>query len=373
MKIYWYWPFVRDEELATGEALCAAGHSVYLHTIAGRVTHHQAPDRFTVDASVPAVASKAEGTARWLASRATTYPMRARVRKHAVRRGDFDIAHVIYLNYFTDWLSLPSLSRDTPLVCTVHDVVPHQRRVPERIQRALLARQYQAASTIVVHHPTVGEQLTAEFGVDAARIHFVPWAVPVVPAREFAADRPTFEILMFGTMRRNKGIDVMLDAFRQITDPRFRLTIAGRGFADIEALVAEAGARDPRIRAEIGFISEDRKRELYSGADVVALPYTSFSSQSAVLHDAYAHHVPVVVSEVGALGDSVRHDATGVVIPPNDSQALAGTLIDLEANAVGRSAYGEGAKVVAEARTPAIVADQITRLYNICLNPGAKL
>lgn len=373
MKIYWYWPFVRDEELATGEALCAAGHSVYLHTIAGRVTQRASPDRFTVDASVPAIATKAEGTARWLASRATTYPMRARSRRNTLRRGDFDIAHVIYLNYFTDWLSLPALGRDTPLVCTVHDVVPHQRRVPERIQRALLARQYEAAGTIVVHHPTVGEQLTAEFGVDPARIHFVPWAVPVVQSREFVPERTTFEVVMFGTMRRNKGIDVMLDAFRQITDPNFRLTIAGRGFADIEALVVEAAACDPRIRAEVAFISEDRKRELYSSADVVALPYTSFSSQSAVLHDAYAHHVPVVVSEVGALGDSVRHDATGLVIPPNDSQALAGALIDLQADAVGRSAYAQGAKVVANARTPAIVADQITRLYNICLNSGAKL
>ena len=56
---------------------------------------------------------------------------RALARRRALRAGGFDVAHIIYLNPFTDPLDLASLRRHVPLVSTVHDVVPHHSRVPD--------------------------------------------------------------------------------------------------------------------------------------------------------------------------------------------------------------------------------------------------
>ena len=47
-----------------------------------------------------------------------------------------------------------------------------------------------------------------------------------------------------------------------------------------------------------------------------------------MLADAYAYRVPLLVTDVGALGETVRHDRTGWVVPPNDADALASTLLD---------------------------------------------
>ena len=55
----------------------------------------------------------------------------------------------------------------------------------------------------------------------------------------------------------------------------------------------------------------------------MVLPYTSFGSQSGVLHQALAHARPVVTSDVGALGESVRRWGVGEVVPPGDERALA--------------------------------------------------
>ena len=80
----------------------------------------------------------------------------------------------------------------------------------------------------------------------------------------------------------------------------------------------------PRPRAttgspcEVGYATAERKGELYASADLVVLPYTTFASQSAVLQDAYAHRVPLVVSDVGALGETVRGDHTGWVVAPGE-------------------------------------------------------
>ena len=376
MRIYWYWPFVRSEELGVGRALATVETDVTLHTIAGRLDHDKGSTNYLhIDASIPATPERSEGTRRWLVSRATTYPIRAVRRQQAVAKGRFDIAHVIYLNYFTDGLSLARLAKKVPLVCTVHDVLPHQSRVPARLERGLLAAQYRSAGTIVVHHPSVGVRLTQEFDVDPGRIHFVPWAVPLVGhAQPVATDVPPRSdaeictILMFGTLRRNKGVDVLLKAMDLIDSQSIRLVIAGRGFSDIEAQVTAAAHRDPRIRAEIRYLTGPEKDALYRQADLVVLPYSTFSSQSAVLHDAYSHKLPVIVTDVGALGDAVREDQTGWVIGANSVEQLA-TALEHAASAVdARAIFSNASARVAAERSPAVVATTLLALYKHCLN-----
>lgn len=87
-----------------------------------------------------------------------------------------------------------------------------------------------------------------------------------------------------------------------------------------------AAASQPWIRDEIGWVSPDRMAELYSTASLVALPYTTFHSQSGVLADAYRYRLPLVVTDVGAIGPTVRDAETGWVVPPNDAEALADTM-----------------------------------------------
>ena len=100
------------------------------------------------------------------------------------------------------------------------------------------------------------------------------------------------------------------------------MIIAGAGDADVEAQVAKLAIGDPRVVAEIGYAPLARKRELFRAADAVVLPYTSFASQSGVLHDAYGHGLPVVVSDVGALGPTVAEDRSGIAVRPGDHERL---------------------------------------------------
>jgi glycosyltransferase involved in cell wall biosynthesis len=93
------------------------------------------------------------------------------------------------------------------------------------------------------------------------------------------------------------------------------------------------------------------------------LPYTSFQSQSAVLQDAYANSVPLIVSDVGALGSTVRSEGTGWVVPPSDANALAEAIIEsLRDDPAAKQAGANMAKVAAQ-RTPALVGASLRRLY----------
>jgi glycosyltransferase involved in cell wall biosynthesis len=227
----------------------------------------------------------------------------------------------------------------------------------------LLGRQYTAANTIVVHHESVRARLVAEFAVDPARVHNVPhWVIPA-PAEPRARPSASPQILFFGALRRNKGVDVLLDAFAALPDRDLRLVVAGRGATDVEQEVRDAAARDPRVVAEIGFVAEARKHELFRASDLVVLPYTEFSSQSGVLHDAYAHHRPVVVTDVGALGESVRDDGSGWVVPARDAEALAETLTTALANGEAWTRAAAHAGSVGLDRSPDATARRLRAVY----------
>ena len=97
------------------------------------------------------------------------------------------------------------------------------------------------------------------------------------------------------------------------------------------------------MRLELGRVSSERKRELFSGAACVVLPYTSSHSHSGVLADSYTYRVPLVVSDVGAIGPTVREDKTGRVVAPLDPAALAEALAAAVAEPAASAAQMEAA------------------------------
>jgi len=378
VNVYWYWPFLRREELGLASGVVGPGDELLVHVTA-RATDPATSSvpGCTVVAALPNVAERRERSPRWLASRASTYVRRALIRDRTVRFGRFDVCHVMYLNRFTDPVALRRLGRRTALVSSVHDVVPHQRRLPKAAERALLRVLYDGAGTLVVHHDFVRRRLLEEFAVDPGRVFVVPLQVPevAIDPREGVPSPPASRpvVLFFGAFRRNKGVDVLLDAIRATTgETDATFVFAGRGAPDVEHLVASAAANDPRIRAEIGFATLERKEELFRAADLVVLPYTSFASQSAVLQDAYAHGVPVVVSDVGALGDAVREDGTGVVVPPGDRVALAGAVTDALADDASRRAMSAAAARIAAARRPEAVGQVLRQVYVDALERASR-
>ncbi len=368
MKIYWYWPFLRREEMVLADGLLRPDDRLVVHTTPRPTDPIVSADPAReIRTTLPGVRDRTEGSAAWLLSRGATYSARALVRRRALRGESFDVAHIIYLNPFTDALDLASLQRHVPIVSTVHDVVPHHSRVHDVIEQRLLRSQYRHAGTILVHHDSVRRRLLAEFPIDPTRVEMIPLPISEISRPDStsgrAPDRPP-TVLFFGTFRRNKGVDVLLQAIAELTgeiDARF--VFAGRGFADVEQLVRDAATRDARIVTEIGFATADRKHELYASADLIALPYTAFASQSAVLQDAYAHGLPLVVSDVGALGETVREDKTGWVVTPGDAAELGATLLDALRDPAARQAASNAATNVAAARTPAIIGSRLRTLY----------
>lgn len=355
-RVLWYWPFARSEEIDLVPAF-ARGVGELTVQIIDRDVAPSAGRYGTAEVvrDLPDIDRSARGL-RWVPSRVSTYIRRVLRREAAVRRLRPEIVHYHFANRFTDWLRRPA----DIWILSVHDVEPHQPRLG-RLERPLLRRLYAKPDALIVHHPWLAERLTDDFGVDPTRIHVVPLQVFPVdrPVERSTTGRPM--ILFFGALRPNKGIPELVRAMDRPEAVDFDLHIAGRGSAADEAKVAALAADRPNVTAEIGFATPERKDELFRAASVIVMPYTSFASQSAVLHDAYGHGRPVVVTDVGALGATVRHDRTGRVVPVGDEAALVDAIAAMAGPEGDEAALA--AREVAATQGPEQIAARLHQVY----------
>jgi len=64
----------------------------------------------------------------------------------------------------------------------------------------------------------------------------------------------------------------------------------------------------------------------FSAADVVVQPYVS-ATQSGVAQIAFQFDRPLIVTDVGGLAEIVPHERAGLVVPPEDPEALAAAIV----------------------------------------------
>lgn len=137
-------------------------------------------------------------------------------------------------------------------------------------------------------------------------------------AREDAEKRLGLEsgkknILFFGLIRKYKGLDILLDAFAGLGD-EYQLIIAGEpygSFDDYQRQIDASGAAD-RIKVFPEYIKDSEVKTYFSAADVTVLPYRS-ATQSGISSVSYHFELPMIVTDVGGLKETIGDRGTGLV------------------------------------------------------------
>jgi glycosyltransferase involved in cell wall biosynthesis len=268
------------------------------------------------------------------------------------RLDDTDVVHV-------QWLPRPELDLRRlrrirqPLVVTAHDVVPRRPQA-----RVVWLEVLKTAARVVVHSQRAIEDL-ARLGLD--RTQLVRIAHPVFDAPELPAPSGR-TLLFFGLIRDYKGLDVLISALAQMPD--VRLVVAGDpvdSVAPARELAHSLGV-DDRIEWRLDFIEDDEVKELMERAAAVVLPYRRLDS-SGVLATAIGYRRPVVVSDVGSLGEIVSEFKAGEVVRPEHAEALAAACLRL-LEPERLAAASHGADVAARTLTWKAAAAQHEQLYD---------
>jgi glycosyltransferase involved in cell wall biosynthesis len=219
------------------------------------------------------------------------------------------------------------------------NIVPHERRpldnlltrylvrsgdafiVMTKIVEADLRRFLPDARAALVPHP-IYEHFGSSIPRDEARRRLVErgwgWA---------EGDRPL--LLFFGIIRPYKGLDILLRVMPEIARRTgAHLIVAGEFYSGRDEtleLVSKLGLQDDVTIVDAYIPTEDVG--LYvSASNVVVLPYRS-ATQSGIVQVAYQFDCPVIATDVGGLSEMIRDGETGLLVPAEDTDALAAAVI----------------------------------------------
>lgn len=158
-------------------------------------------------------------------------------------------------------------------------------------------------------------------------IHPMPSFHNFPPAKKLLPRRSKLELLFFGFVRPYKGVDMLLEAMHFLKDRDLFLTIAGEWWISDKKSkeFIEKKQLSPKIEIVNRYLRAEEVSEYFSRADVIILPYKD-ASGTGVIPLAYHYGKPVIATNVGGLPELVEDKISGLLIPPNDSIALAGAI-----------------------------------------------
>lgn len=137
-------------------------------------------------------------------------------------------------------------------------------------------------------------------------------------------------MLFFGLVRAYKGLDLLLDAFGIVKNqlPNLQLIIAGEFYENEEKYRAQIkdNGLEERVILRNEFIPDGDLRKYFGAADLIVQPYKS-ATQSGVTQVAFHFEKPMLVTNVGGLGEIVHDHKMGYACVPN-AQAIAEDLLD---------------------------------------------
>lgn len=153
-------------------------------------------------------------------------------------------------------------------------------------------------------------------GLPAARLHLGGGFVASPPP---PAGAPATHLLFVGRLSEEKGVRVLLEAWRML-EGEGALRILGDG--PLAAEVAAAASADPRITWLGARPREEVLREM-AGAWALVFPALSFENFPGVLAEAQAAGLPAIASRLGSTAEILTDAGSGVLVEPGDASALA--------------------------------------------------
>ena len=195
-------------------------------------------------------------------------------------------------------------------------------------------------------------------GVDVE--HFSP---DVAPIEEFDDDK--LNILFVSRLEKRKGLNYLLQAFRQVKEevPNSRLIVVGPGTRlrrRYERYVAKSGLKDVVF---VGMVSYDDLPRYYQTADVFCAPAIGSESFGIILLEAMSMGKPIVASNIEGYASVISHGADGLLVPPANKDKLAQALISLLNDEALRKEMGAKGRIKALEHSWERIAQRVFAYY----------
>ena len=229
-----------------------------------------------------------------------------------------------------------------PVVCTVQgdDLFLEQLPEPWRTQSLDLIRaSVKDVDVFIAVSEFYIDVMNSYLGIPRDRIRVVPLGINMdrhTPQQ--TRTTPPYTVGYFGRIAPEKGLHVLADAYRRLRSrpgvPETRLLAGGymlnehrEYFAGVERNIREWGLANEFHYA--GAPDRAGKIAMYQQMDVFSMPATYGEPKGFTLIEAMANGIPIVQPSRGAFTEIIRNTGGGLLVTPDDPDALAEGLLAL--------------------------------------------
>lgn len=217
--------------------------------------------------------------------------------------------------------------RTNKLATVCHDPIPHSGNNDQIAEK--YHDQIRHSGEIIVLTKAFIPVLEERYGIERSHIHYLRHGLMVYQRSSSPMKKndpaESINYLFFGRIEAYKGLHVLADAYRLLTQnySNVSITIAGGGdFSDYTDEYQEL----PNVTIINRYINEEEIESLFdTGNTVVVLPYID-ATQSGVIPIAFDFGVPVIASNTGGLAEQLFGGEYGILFETGNSQALADSM-----------------------------------------------
>ncbi len=264
----------------------------------------------------------------------------------SLSRGNVDIVHFLYVDRFIRSLGFFSNPEyDPPLCATIHwgYLLPEfsTEKTLDRIkcfsENRALGKIVRNGSRIMVHSEILSERFAQCNGTDS--FDPVPYPIEIDPHDTFSSEgfrkqmdipQNCILILCFGEARYEKGFDLAIRSLPHLPQ-YFHLAICGpeKDLKEDDLFnLGQKMAVSDRVHLNLHYVSENEMISWFMASDLVLIPYRPpFSGQSGPLINAANLGLPVIVSDLPVLRETVEKYALGEIFEEGNLNSLVNTTL----------------------------------------------
>jgi glycosyltransferase involved in cell wall biosynthesis len=256
------------------------------------------------------------------------------------------------LKYFNLELYLMNIWKrfsSVKVVYTVHNILPHD--TGDKYINTY-RKVYELADKLICHANITKNQLIDKFNIESDKIEIIPHG-PLFDEFEIKAKKEACEILelkntknvlILGYIRPYKGIDFLIDTWKEVAEkePEANLIICGKAKKDVEDSIKnkiDLLGLDKSIVTRFKFIETEEVPLYHFAADIIVFPYKSID-QSGALYTAMAASKAIIATSVGGFKEVINNGENGFLVKYGDTVDFANRIIELLNNEVKREDMG---------------------------------
>lgn len=212
-------------------------------------------------------------------------------------------------------------------IAILHNVIPHEKRFYDSAFNRYFLNNHDAF--VVLSSAVEKDLLSLKPNARVLKLehpvysHFGEKISRQEAQNQLKLDSSKKTILFFGIIRDYKGLDVLLNAFSQLSEA-YQLVIAGECYGSYEKYENQIQQLGIEARTHVfnRYIPDHEVAMFFSAADVCILPYKS-ATQSGIT--AISHHfcVPLIATNVGGLKETIEEGINGTIVAGPQPQLFA--------------------------------------------------